>query len=51
MKNYLSITATFTAGTLLCGGLLAGIVAEPAIAEPPARTSASAFHSAILRPN
>ena len=36
MKNLLSFTAMLAAGTLLGGGLFAGILAEPAIAEPQA---------------
>jgi UrcA family protein len=36
MKNLLSITATFSAGALLCAGLVTSILAEPAIAEPQA---------------
>ena len=40
MKNLLSVTATFSAGTLLCGALLASIFAEPAIAEPQASQDA-----------
>jgi UrcA family protein len=40
MKNFLSITATFSAGTLLCVGLAASFLAEPAIAEPQASQDA-----------
>src|ERR1700733_546031 len=34
MKNFLSMPPPFSAGTLLCVGLAASILAEPAIAEP-----------------
>ena len=40
MKNLLSITTAFSAGTLLCGALLASILTEPAIAEPQASKGA-----------
>jgi UrcA family protein len=40
MKNFLATTATFAAGTLLCGGLAIGILSQPALAEPQASQDA-----------